>query len=110
MRFYHSHLLARAGFKCTVATNGHEALDSLKAQPVDLLVVDIVMPEMTGEELIRNLRATPTLAQLPVLVISSESIGDRIRRERTGTSGPVGFVRKPLLPAAILAEVEDLLR
>jgi hypothetical protein len=43
-----------------------------------------------------------------VLVISSESVGDRIRRARTPTTGPVGFVRKPLLPAAILAEVKDL--
>lgn len=110
VRFYHSHILEKSGFKCSVAANGREALEALKIQPVDLLVVDLIMPEMDGEELIKTMHAFNALAHIPVLVISSESIGDRIRRRRTPTSGPVGFVRKPLLPAAILAEVEDLMR
>ena len=110
VRFYHAHLLEKMGFKCSTAANGREALELLKKQPVDLLVVDIIMPEMSGEELIRSLRAVSTLVQLPVLVISSEPIGERIRRGRTAEAGPVGFVQKPLLPATILAEIEGLMR
>ena len=110
VRHYHSFILQKAGFVCRGAQNGTEALELLKQQPVDLVVLDLVMPDMGGEELLAHLRASATWAQLPVLIITSESIGERIRRERTPTAGPVGFVRKPLLPAAILAEVGRLMR
>ncbi len=110
VRFYHAHLVEKAGFKCSVAANGREALELLKKQPFDLLVVDIVMPEMGGEELIKSIRVSNTLAQIPVLVISAEPSGSRIRRDRTAAAGPVGFVQKPLMPAVILAEIESLMR
>ncbi len=110
VRFYHANLLGRIGFNCFMATNGREALALLHTQPVDLLVLDLVMPEMTGEELIKTLHASTSLAHIPVLVISSEGLGARIRQSRTPTAGPIGFVRKPLLPAAIFAEIAELMR
>lgn len=110
VRCYHDHILTRAGFTCRAAANGHEALKLLRAHTVDLVMLDLVMPEMTGQEFLQHLHSNPAWAKVAVLVISSESLGDRIRRARTPTTGPVGFVRKPLLPAAIRAEVEELLR
>jgi putative two-component system response regulator len=108
VRFYHAHLLERAGFKCSVATNGREALKMLQKETVDLIVLDIVMPEMNGEELIASLRASAALARVPVLVISTEPLRERLERKRTTTSGPVGFAQKPLMPGTIWAEIEGL--
>ena len=109
VRCYHNHILTRAGFTCRTAPNGREALSLLQEQRVDLVMLDLVMPEMTGEEFLRHLHENSAWANIAVLIISSESLGTRIRRDSTPTSGPVGFVRKPLMPAAILAEVKHLL-
>ena len=110
VRCYHDHILTRSGFTCQAASNGREALELLRTHPVDLVMLDLVMPEMSGQEFLQHLHTNPAWANVAVLIISSEPQGDRIRRARTPTTGPVGFVRKPLLPAAILAEVENLLR
>ena len=109
VRHYHSFVLKNAGFQCEVAHDGREALAHLHQHPVDLVILDLITPEMRGEEFLRQLHGNPTWAGVAVLVISSEQIGERIRQARTPTAGPVGFVRKPLLPATILAEVKELM-
>ena len=109
VRFYHTQILERMGFSCLVATDGQEALQTLRGTPVDLVVLDIVMPNMTGLEFIEQIRANPGLANMPVLLISSEKHGDKVRRPRTSTTGPIGFAQKPLMPSTIVAEVNRLL-
>lgn len=109
VRFYHSFVLEKAGFRCRMAHDGQEALTLLTKEGADLIVLDLVMPEMGGQEFIKHLHESPTLAHLPVLIISTEHIGERIRRERTAKTGPVGFAQKPIMPAKILDEVRHLL-
>lgn len=108
VRFYHSFVLEKAGFRCRSARDGQEALTLLRKEPADLIVLDLVMPEMNGMEFIQHLHATPPLAQIPVLIISTEQIGERIRRARTPTTGPVGFALKPIMPEKITDEIQSL--
>lgn len=110
VRFFHTTVLQKAGFDCRIASNGAEALQQLKQEPADLVVLDLVMPEMGGKEFIDNLHLHPVLARIPVLIISTEQIGERIRRPRTATTGPVGFALKPIMPAKILDEIDYLVR
>jgi CheY-like chemotaxis protein len=59
-------------FQVLEAANGQEALEVLKTRPVDLAIVDVVMPVMNGVDLVRAIRADPSLESLPVIVQTSD--------------------------------------
>jgi len=109
VRHYHEQVLKLAGYTAVSAANGAAALERLRTTRVDLILLDLVMPEGDGRELLRRLAADPALARIPVLVISSMSSGEQWRRGATAAAGPIGFVQKPMVPAAISAEIERLL-
>lgn len=88
------------------AGNGVEALTILNGQWVDLAVVDVNMPEMNGEELIGHIRSQPAIAQLPIVVVSTEGSETRIARLRAMGAD---FVRKPFQPAELRSAVLRLL-
>ena len=80
------------------AANGAEALLVMDKNWVDLALVDINMPVMNGEELITRLRANPDTADLPVVVVSTESSDTRIDLlQKQGA----GFVHKPFTPESL---------
>ena len=80
------------------AGNGEEGLFMLQDQWVDLLLLDINMPVMTGEEMLRRLRANPETAQLPVIVVSTEGSETRLQAlQELGAS----IVRKPFAPETL---------
>jgi len=80
------------------AANGREALTELNHQQIDLALVDINMPVMGGLELIERLRATPKFAELPIIVVSTESSQGLI--EILQEKG-VSFVHKPFSPESL---------
>ena len=61
------HLVERAGYRAHIARNGRLAFESIKANPVHLVLSNIVMPEMDGYELCRAIKADPALAHTPVM-------------------------------------------
>jgi len=75
------------------AADGLEALKTLDANPVDVLLTDINMPNMNGLELLRRLKSDPRLKQIPVIIISTES-GQSTVMEAVEL-GAAGFIRKP---------------
>jgi two-component system chemotaxis response regulator CheY len=77
------------------ANNGQEALQVLDGNWIDLVLVDINMPVMDGEEMINRLRQNPATADLPVIVVSTE--GSQTRKEGLMQKG-AGFVHKPFTP------------
>lgn len=107
VRFYHANLLRQAGYKTLDARDGNEALDKVRQNRVDLILLDLIMPKMSGEEFIKRLRAIPEFAQLPLLIVSSESAEDKIRP--IAGSGRFGFAIKPIVPATLLDSVRKLL-
>ncbi|HSJ24560.1 MAG TPA: response regulator [Longimicrobiales bacterium] len=77
------------------AGNGEQALALLKENPVDLIMLDISMPVMRGDEVLERVRVTPGLEGLPVVVVSSERSGERMDRMRDLGAE---FVSKPFAP------------
>ena len=87
------------------AEDGREGLDTLIAHPVHLGMVDINMPVMDGEEMIRRAREDPDLRDVPLLVVSTEGSQTRISRiVRRG----VRFVHKPFTPEVLRDVVTEL--
>lgn len=84
------------------AGNGEEGLRVIGEQWVDLILLDINMPVMNGEEMLRRLRAQPETASLPVIVVSTESSETRVAAlEELG----VAFVHKPFAPEELRATI-----
>jgi len=101
-------MLGPLGFTVVEATNGREALAQARATPPDLVLMDIVMPEMDGLEATRRLRLDAALAQVPVIAISaSASDGDE---QDTLAAGADTFLPKPLDLGKLLAHLHAFLK
>ncbi|MEQ9616854.1 MAG: response regulator [Phycisphaerales bacterium] len=78
------------------AGNGKEALEVLETHWVDLILLDLNMPVMNGEEFVEALKKSETLASIPVVVVSTESNRDRLSRLKD--LGVVATLHKPFEP------------
>jgi two-component system, chemotaxis family, chemotaxis protein CheY len=93
--------------QCLEAGNGEQALGVLKGQWVDLILTDINMPVMNGEELLNRLHGDELLNTIPVVVISTDASEHRIGR-MLGL-GAKGYVAKPFFPEMLREELERVL-
>jgi two-component system, chemotaxis family, chemotaxis protein CheY len=94
MRRIVRNLLKEAGYtNADEAEDGQVALSKLKAGKFDFVITDINMPNMTGFELIRAMRADPQLAKIPVLVVSAEAKKEDI--VNAAQAGANGYIVKP---------------
>lgn len=89
------------------AGNGLEALEVLRSDWVDLIMTDINMPEMDGEELLIEVRKDPMLTAIPVLVVSTDR--SDARAKQMISLGADGYVSKPFMPATLSGEMYRLL-
>jgi two-component system, chemotaxis family, chemotaxis protein CheY len=89
------------------ASNGQEALDLLRKQWVDVILTDINMPTMDGEQLLKVLESDDSLRTIPVIVISTDSTQHRVQKMLT--LGAKGYVTKPFLPETLREEMEKVL-
>ena len=89
------------------ASNGEEALRLLRDHWADLILTDINMPQMNGEELMRHLESDELLRMIPVLVVSTDST--EIRVQRLLALGAKGYLAKPFQPETLRDEVERAL-
>ncbi len=86
-------VLEKRGYSVETAVDGEDALARALARTPDLLITDVMMPKMDGWSLVRNLRARPELAMLPVIFLTAlSSEDDRIRGFRLGADD---YVTKP---------------
>ncbi len=83
------------------AGDGAAGLAAAREHWVDLVLLDVNMPVMDGEEMLRRLRAAPETAALPVVVVSTE--GSEARRHALESLGGVSFIRKPFKPEELRA-------
>jgi two-component system chemotaxis response regulator CheY len=88
------------------AANGKEGLAQLKTNWVDLVIADINMPEMNGEEMIASIRANLDLRDTPIVVVSTE--GSQTRIDALEKKG-VRFIHKPFTPEQIRDTVMELI-
>lgn len=100
-------LLTRDGCEVDVRPDGGSALTTLAADLPDLVILDLMLPDMSGLEILSALRADPATSGLPVLMLTAKGQGrDREAAERAGVSA---FMSKPFANAEMRATVRGLL-
>ena len=103
-QFLIGHLLEDMGIHhIAYAEDGIEGLEKARANPPDIIILDIHMPRMDGMEMLRHLRADPVLQRIPVIIQTAIDSGDH--RETTFTAGATDFVTKPLYHAEFQSRV-----
>ncbi|MFL6275475.1 MAG: protein kinase domain-containing protein [Blastocatellia bacterium] len=103
-----SRILMRRGHRVLMASSGREALATVAAQSVDLVLLDILMPEMDGYEVRQQMTANSALAGLPVIFISAfDDISEKIKAFQ---SGAVDYITKPFQAEEVLARVDNQLK
>lgn len=99
-------LLERAGYIVCVETEGPKVLETALHSPPDVLVLDVMLPEMDGYEILRRLRASPATKHLPVLMLTAK--GQREDRETALKYGADMFITKPFANAEIIKAIGQL--
>ncbi len=89
------------------AGGGEQALRLLRDHPADVVLADLNMPGMDGEELLRRLRQDEALHSLPVVVVTTDATVQRARMMLA--LGASGYVKKPFLPETLRDELERVL-
>ena len=88
------------------AKDGQEALGLAKENHVDLLITDLNMPSMDGRTLLKQVKASPRLNPMPVLIISS-AINEAVEKELVEL-GALGVVHKPLTPTSVSEALQNI--
>ena len=100
------HNLEFEGYEVMSATGGHEALQKIQKLTPDLILLDVMLPELNGFEVLRELRVTHP--RLPVIVLTSKSLeADKLQGFRLGADD---FMTKPFSIQELLARVQAVLR
>jgi phosphate regulon transcriptional regulator PhoB len=102
------HHLTRDGFRCRTAASGPEALARIRTAAPDLVVLDLMLPELNGLEVCRRLRADPTTATVPIIMLTAKT--DEVDRIVGLEMGADDYVAKPFSPKELVARVRAVLR
>ena len=90
------------------AANGREAIEHLRASPTDLLISDLHMPEMDGLALLKFVKSSPRLHDIPVIIISSAANPKKIKELSEAKAFKI--LKKPISPAVLTTVIEPLLK
>jgi signal transduction histidine kinase len=100
-------ILEGEGYQLHFASNGRQALDMVALAPPDLILLDIMMPEMDGYEVTLQIRQNSEIPFIPILLLTAYDQADLVQGLDTGADD---FVRKPVDPDELMARVRSLLR
>ncbi|MCI0546050.1 MAG: response regulator [Candidatus Rokubacteria bacterium] len=100
--------LERDGHLVSLAMTGREALDQVRVGRPDLVLLDLMLPEMDGLEVCRRLRRDPATATLPIVMLTAR--GDEVDRVVGLEIGADDYIVKPFSPKEVLARVRAVLR
>jgi signal transduction histidine kinase len=98
-----AHLLEQEGYDVVVARAGERAMELVRDDRFDLVLSDVVMPDISGYDVARRVKADPKLRDLPVVLLTS--LNDPLAIVRGVASGADSYVTKPYLPERLLARV-----
>ena len=100
--------LERDGFQVARAGTGTEALRQVRLTPPDLVILDLMLPEIDGLEVCHRLRADPATATLPIIMLTAK--GDEVDRIVGLEIGADDYIVKPFSPKEVIARVRAVLR
>jgi DNA-binding response OmpR family regulator len=99
--------LVTSGFLVRTAANGMDALDSIRSDPPDLIVLDIMLPDIDGFGVCALVKRDQRLSRIPIILLTART---QPRDRETGTSlGADAFLNKPFKPDELLTEVRRIL-
>jgi len=100
--------LELAGYHVEVADNGKSGLAMIEKVKPDLVLLDIMMPYMDGDEVLQKLRADERFAKLPVVILTN--IGSEELQQKIEKFGVSGYIQKSdLTPRQVLAKVDEVM-
>lgn len=100
-------MLQRQGYEILAASNGIQALEMAQNEEPDLVLLDVMMPEMDGYEVARRLRANPTTADLPIIMFTAKAqVDDRVMGLEAGADS---YLTKPTQPRELFAQMKAVL-
>jgi DNA-binding response OmpR family regulator len=103
-----AHYFSRAGWQAHVTESGDDALASIRRSAVDLVILDVMLPGLSGLEVCRALRADKTTAAIPIIMLTARAEeSDRIIGLEIGADD---YVSKPFSPNELVARVRALMR
>jgi signal transduction histidine kinase len=108
-RFAKTQVVSRAGFEVVEAETGQTALEMLRLHPVDIVLLDVNLPDINGLDVCRKVKADPTLATVQVLHVSATAVTD-VDRVRGLSGGADGYLTEPQNPQVTVATLKALMR
>ena len=103
-----AHYLEKAGFSAELLANGRDALSAIAARPPDVLVLDLMLPQVDGLEICRAVRANAATATIPIIMLTARAEeSDRIVGLEIGADD---YVAKPFSPNELVARIRALVR
>ena len=99
--------LEAAGHRVVIAENGAIALDAVKRKQPDLIVLDAMMPVLTGSEVLTQLKTDPAYATIPVIMLTARRNQEDVVAALRG--GAADYLTKPFIPEELLVRVETAL-
>jgi two-component system alkaline phosphatase synthesis response regulator PhoP len=100
-------ILKKEGYRVLTAVNGQEAYDQASANLPDLVLLDVQMPRMDGNQVCRQLRDTPASSGLYIIMITAK--GQESDRVNSMESGANEYITKPFSPRKVIARVKEIL-
>jgi pilus assembly protein CpaE len=100
-------ILERAGHEPILAYSGRQGVEQALGSAPDLAIVDVMMPDISGHEVCRQLRAWRGTAKIPLLILSARA--QPVDRDAAMESGATAFLAKPVSPRELIAKVDELL-
>ena len=101
-------MLVRAGFEVVEAEDGYDALDKLKEDEPDVMILDVMMPGIDGFHVCETVRAAPNTSNLPIIMLSAKTDLESVKRGlRLGANK---YLTKPISPEELTRQVRDVLQ
>jgi len=102
-----SRILARQGYEVISAADGTQGVDMASSEKPDLILMDVVMPNLNGFQATRQITKNPATSHIPVIMLTSkDQETDRVWAERQGASD---YLTKPPVEAELLEKIKSLL-
>ncbi len=100
-------LLEQAGYQVRVAHDGLQAWEAIQAQPPDLVLLDVMLPQLSGFDVCQKIRETPALQDVRVVMLTAK--GREVEVSKGLALGADAYISKPFSTQELLAQVRDLL-
>jgi DNA-binding response OmpR family regulator len=100
-------LLEQAGYRIRVAHDGQEALEAIQRQPPDLVLLDVMMPHLSGYDLCQKIRENPAWQHMRIVMLTAK--GREVEVSKGLALGADAYITKPFSTQELLAQVRDLL-